>query len=159
MNRPTLTRRTVFQSIAVSAAAMVLPTTAAHAASSEINVSFFGNQAVDGYDVISYWQNGEPMEGKKQFSTEYKGATWLFSSAENKATFIADPGKFAPKYGGYCAYAASQGYVADADPLAWEIYQGNLYLNYNKSIREQWRQDREGHIASADTNWPGPLNR
>ena len=82
------------------------------------------------------------------------GATWSFASAENRATFAADPEKFAPRYGGYCAWAVSQGYTASIDPDAWRIVDGALYLNYSLAVREEWERDIPGHIASADVNWP-----
>ena len=152
------TRRAVILGAAVTVGSTLLHSQIAQAASSEINSSYFGNLAVDGYDVVAYFSKGAPTEGSSSFTVDYKGATWRFASAENRAKFQSNPEKYAPKYGGYCAWAASQGYVADADPEAWDIHDGALYLNYNKSIRERWRQDKPGNIAKADAIWPGPLS-
>ncbi|MEL7173254.1 MAG: YHS domain-containing (seleno)protein, partial [Pseudomonadota bacterium] len=85
------------------------------------------------------------------------GATWRFSSAENRDLFVENPEKYAPQYGGYCAWAVAQGYTAATDPEAWAIVDDKLYLNYNKSVQAKWEKDVPGHIASADGNWPTVL--
>jgi hypothetical protein len=83
------------------------------------------------------------------------GATWQFASADSRDSFAADPRKFAPQYGGYCAWAVSRGYTADTDPEAWKIIDGKLYLNYSKSVQRKWETDIPGNVAKADGNWPG----
>jgi hypothetical protein len=82
-------------------------------------------------------------------------ATWLFSSAENRDRFAADPQKYAPQYGGYCSYAVSQGHTASIDPEAWRVVDGKLYLNYSKGVQKKWEMDTTGYIQKADQNWPG----
>lgn len=119
-----------------------------------IYTGFFSNLAVDGYDTVAYFTEGKPIEGKKEFSTEYKGAQWRFSSAANLATFKADPTAYAPQYGGYCAYAVAQGDTASAEPDLWTIHKGKLYLNYSRSVNQTWREDMDAFIEQADTNWP-----
>lgn len=109
--------------------------------------------AVSGYDTVAYFKENKPVEGKAEFSTEWNGAKWQFSSAENRDAFQKNPEKYAPQYGGYCAYAVSQGYTASADPQAWKIVDGKLYVNYNKSVKEKWEQDIPNYIASANKNW------
>jgi hypothetical protein len=81
-------------------------------------------------------------------------ATWYFASAGNRDLFAADPDKYAPQYGGYCAWAVSQGYTAKIDPEAWKIVDGRLYLNYSKDVQAQWSEDIPGNIAQGDANWP-----
>ena len=110
--------------------------------------------AIRGYDPVAYFAEGRPVEGKRAHRHEWMGATWSFASAKNRTAFVANPEKFAPRYGGYCAWAVSQGYTASIDPDAWRIVDGALYLNYSLAVREQWEQDIPGHIASADVNWP-----
>ena len=78
---------------------------------------------------------------------------WQFSSAENRETFVKNPTKYAPQYGGYCAYAVSQGYTASADPQAWKIVDDKLYVNYNLSVKEKWVKDIPKYIADANKNW------
>ena len=85
---------------------------------------------------------------------EYKGAQWLFSSQENLQMFRADPEAYAPQYGGYCAFAVANGETASAEPELWTIHDGKLYLNYNRSINAQWRDNMESFIEQADSNWP-----
>jgi YHS domain-containing protein len=114
-----------------------------------------GGGAIAGYDPVAYFTDGKPIKGAKNHSAEWKGATWHFASADNKAKFEADPAKYAPQYGGFCAWAVSQGYTAKIDPVAWHIEDGKLYLNYNKSVQKRWTGDIPGNISKGDTNWPG----
>ena len=122
-----------------------------------VYTSTFSNLAVSGYDPVAYFTAGKPVEGSADFETEWNGATWRFASADNLATFEADPEAYAPQYGGYCAWAVSQGYTASTVPEAWRIVDGKLYLNYSLSVQRQWEGDVPGHIAKADGNWPGVL--
>ena len=98
------------------------------------------------------------MKGAKEFTHEYNGAEWRFSSAENLATFKADPTAYAPQYGGYCAWAVSQGYTARGNPNNWRIVDNKLYLNYNDKVQADWLKDIPGFIALANGNWPSVLN-
>ncbi|MEM8790479.1 MAG: YHS domain-containing (seleno)protein [Pseudomonadota bacterium] len=131
--------------------------TEAMAAQDPIYQSFFGT-AIDGTDPVSYFTEGKPVEGSSEHTMDWNGATWRFSSAENLAKFAANPEKFAPQYGGYCAWAVSQGYTASTDPDAWSIVDGKLYLNYNQSVQEKWERDIPNLIARGDANWPEVLN-
>ena len=119
----------------------------------------FSNIAVSGYDPVAYFTDGKPVEGRAEFEYKWNGATWRFASAENLAAFKANPEAYAPQYGGYCAWAVSQGYTASADPTAWRIVGKKLYLNYNHEIQRQWAQDAPGNIAKADKNWPTVLDK
>ena len=114
--------------------------------------------AVDGSDVVAYFTAGKRVKGRSDITHDWMGATWRFASEQNKAAFIADPTAYAPQYGGDCAYAASEGYVAPTAPEAWTIYEGKLYLNFSKGVRRRWSQDIPGRIAAADANWPAILN-
>jgi YHS domain-containing protein len=119
----------------------------------------FDDAAVSGYDPVAYFKDGAPVQGKKAFEYAHQGATWRFASAENLAAFKADPGKYAPQYGGYCAWAVSQGYTAKGDPRNWRIVNGRLYLNYNTDIQKKWEKDIPGLIGKADANWPKVLEK
>ncbi len=114
--------------------------------------------AIHGYDPVAYFTEGKPVEGSPEFISDWQGAELRFASADNKATFDSDPDAFAPKYGGYCAYAVSKGATATTDPFAWSIHENRLYLNFSTGVRDIWRQDIPGNIAAADANWPGVLN-
>ncbi|MGI9512422.1 MAG: YHS domain-containing (seleno)protein [Anderseniella sp.] len=113
--------------------------------------------AIDGTDPISYFTEGRPVAGDANITHEWNGAKWRFTSAENRDRFAAAPEKYAPQYGGYCAWAVSQGYTASTDPDSWSIVDGKLYLNYSKSVQKNWEKDVPGHITSADKNWPKVL--
>jgi len=110
--------------------------------------------AIDGADPVAYFTEGKPVEGKREFSAEWNGATWRFASAEHRALFLADPEHYAPQYGGYCAWAVSQGYTASTEPESWRIVDGKLYLNYSSSVQKDWEQDIPTNINKADANWP-----
>lgn len=114
-----------------------------------------GGAAIRGYDPVAYFTEDDAVKGSPEHSFTYQGATWQFSSAENREKFAAEPEKYAPAYGGYCAWAVSQGYTAPIDPGAWSIRDGRLYLNYSKTVRARWALDKDGNIAAADRNWPG----
>lgn len=119
----------------------------------KINKGFLGT-AVKGYDVVAYHTEGAPRRGSRDFRHEWQDATWHFASAENRDRFAADPERYAPRYGGFCAYAVSQGVTADIDPHAWRIVDGRLYLNLNPGVQAIWEQDIPGYIAKADAHWP-----
>ena len=120
-----------------------------------INQTTFGGVAIDGYDTVAYFTDGRPVEGVEAHESDWNGATWRFASAANKALFDADPEKYAPQYGGYCAFAASKNAIADVDPEAWAVVDDKLYLNYSLNVQEIWREDVPGNITKADANWPG----
>ena len=113
--------------------------------------------AVDGTDVVAYFTQGAPVAGDRDITHPWNGVTWRFSSAENRDAFAANPNKYAPQYGGYCAYAVSEGYTASTTPGAWRIEDGKLYLNYSRRVQRRWERDIPGRIAAADANWPDVL--
>ena len=109
--------------------------------------------AVRGYDVISYYEDGAPQAGNAEFSYAYNGATYRFSSKAHLRKFKADPAKYAPAYGGFCAYGVALGKKFDGDPNFWRIVDGQLYLNLNQSIQTAWTKDVAGNLQKADANW------
>lgn len=112
-------------------------------------------KAIRGYDPVAYFTEGKPVEGKSDFTVQWSGAAWRFASAANRDKFKAAPEKFAPQYGGYCAWAVSQGYTAPTAPEAWRIVGGKLYLNYSKGVQRQWEAGGPRKlIAAGDRNWP-----
>ncbi len=110
--------------------------------------------AIEGYDPVAYFEQGEPVAGSAEHAFEWQGATWRFASAAHRDRFAAAPEKYAPQYGGYCAFAVAKGYTASIDPEAWTVVDGKLYLNYSKKVQKKWQEDVPGHIAKADANWP-----
>ena len=123
-------------------------------AKSEVNSSLIGGVAIEGTDAVAYFTEGRPVKGTSEFAHRWKGAEWRFKTAANRDAFAAAPEKYAPRFGGYCAWAVSQGYTASIDPEAWTVHQGKLYLNYSKSVQAQWSQDISGNIAKGEKNWP-----
>ena len=113
-----------------------------------------GNKALDGYDPVAFFTDSMPVKGSANYSFNWKGADWLFASAEHLDQFKADPDKFAPQFGGYCAYGCSQGHKAPTKPETWTIVNGKLYLNYNGDVRKKWTADRDALIEKENANWP-----
>jgi len=111
--------------------------------------------AVKGYDPVAYFRVGEAVRGKVEFSATYEGATYRFASAEDRALFVASPGRYMPQYGGYCALAMALDSIADIDPEEWAIVGGKLYLNNGFFAQRLWSIDKSGNIERADRNWPG----
>ncbi len=133
---------------------LLLALAAPAVALSPVNRTTFGGVAIDGWDPVAYFTDGKPVEGSKEFGHEWNGATWRFASAAHRDLFAQAPEKYAPQYGGYCAWAVSQGYTADIDPQAWKIEDGRLFLNYSLDVQKKWATDIPGNIAKADANWP-----
>lgn len=151
-----LTRRSFVLTAVVAASAIGLTSEMAHAAEPE---AFATNGiAINGYDPVAYFTESKPVEGDPSITSDWMGAKIQFASAEHKAMFDTDPEKYAPKYGGYCAYAVSKGYTATTDPAAWSIYEDRLYLNFSKSVRALWSVRKGSRVRSADANWPGVLD-
>jgi YHS domain-containing protein len=110
-------------------------------------------KAIRGYDPVAYFTEQKPVAGNSSFVYKYQGADWYFATADNRDAFRANPEKYLPQYGGYCAYGTSRGYKAPTEADAWTIENGKLYLNYNQKVRTTWDQDRPGYIKKADANW------
>jgi YHS domain-containing protein len=110
--------------------------------------------AVGGYDPVAYFMQGKPVKGSPTIATQHDGVAWRFASEENRAAFLANPAAYTPQYGGHCAWAASQGYLAKGDPANWRIVDGKLYLNYDASVQRTWEKDVPGFIRKGDANWP-----
>jgi YHS domain-containing protein len=107
-----------------------------------------------GYDPVAYFVNGQPTKGEEQYSFAWKGTTYRFASQENLNRFKADPEKYLPQYGGYCAYAMSLNRIADIDPSRWAVVNRKLYLNNGFVAEKLWSLNKSKNIESADRNWP-----
>ncbi len=141
------------KSLLAGAAVSVALASSALAAGVELNASSTG-LALQGYDPVAYFTEGEATPGDWRITASYQDATYRFSSEEHKAAFEADPEAFLPEYGGYCAFGAAMGFKFDGDPEQWRIVDGELYLNISADIQERWLQDVPGYIEQADSNWP-----
>ncbi|MFT6254673.1 MAG: YHS domain-containing protein [Granulosicoccus sp.] len=118
---------------------------------------FFGYEpsgiAIRGTDTVAYFTQGKPVKGTDKFTTEWQGATWKFSSQEHLDLFIATPEKYAPQYGGYCAYGVYKGNLVKIEPENWTIIDEKLYLNFNDGIQGAWEKDIQGFIKAADAKF------
>ena len=110
--------------------------------------------ALRGYDPVAYFEAGKPTPGLMPLTHEYKGSVFLFASEANLKKFVADPGKYAPQYGGFCALGTANGYKVKTEPDAFKVVDGKLYFNYNRKVLELWTQDQPGYITRANRNWP-----
>lgn len=111
-------------------------------------------KAIRGVDPVSYFTKGKPAKGDPKFSYSWKEGNWQFVSEEHRQMFKTNPEKYAPQYGGYCAYGMANGYKAPTESDAWTIVDGKLYLNYNNEVRKMWNQKQGEFISKADKNWP-----
>lgn len=152
------TKKSLIAALSAAAALSVAYSAPAFAAKPEVYTGAFSGVAVGGYDPVAYFEDGAPVKGDANFSYDYKGVKWRFASAANRDAFAADPEHFAPQYGGYCAWAASQGYTAPGNPQNWTIVDGRLFLNYNDKVQSDWEKDIPGFIEAADAKWPSILN-
>jgi YHS domain-containing protein len=109
--------------------------------------------AVHGYDPVAYFTDGKPVKGTAERSFAVDGVTYWFANDQNLAAFKAEPAKYAPQYGGYCAYGVAQGYKPDIDPTAFKVVEGKLYLNLSPDVQSRWVKDIPGYINDADKNW------
>jgi YHS domain-containing protein len=114
--------------------------------------------AINGYDPVAYFLQQKAVEGKDTYRTEWSGSTWKFLSQSNLDSFKLAPAKYAPQYGGFCAYGTSENHLSPTDPKAFTIVQGKLYLNYNQDVKQLWIKDTTSRIIAADGYWPA-LNK
>lgn len=110
--------------------------------------------AIKGYDPVAYFTKSLPVMGNPAFAAEHDGQRYLFVSAAHRDAFVKEPSKYAPQYGGFCAYGATRGYKAAIDPAAFTVREGKLYLNYGAKVQSLWEKDIPGYIKRADEKWP-----
>ena len=109
--------------------------------------------AINGYDTVAYFTENRAVKGNPEYSYTWNEATWYFSKPENRDLFASNPERFAPQFRGHCAYGLAKGKLVEANPEEWTIVDGKLYMNYNRSFRDQWRQDKSAMVKKANENW------
>jgi YHS domain-containing protein len=119
-----------------------------------VNVAGASGIALNGHDPVAFFTDGKPVHGDPAITSTYKGAKYLFASKAHKAQFDADPEKYVPQFGGYCAYGAALGALFPVDVSTWQIRNGKLYLNLNPAIATEFSKNPDGNIAKAEKNWP-----
>jgi len=112
------------------------------------------NLAIGGYDPVTYHSINQAVPGTGQFRVSWKGAEWRFSSQQNRDLFVATPERYAPQYGGWCAFALAHGAKSPSDPTIFDVVGGRLYLNQNPGTQTSWRRARDSMIQRADQHWP-----
>lgn len=141
-----VTKRLVYAGLALMAATMNL------AVAGEFNE--IDGVAIRGYDPVAYIAEQKAIAGKVEFTGVYKGSSFRFKDSANREAFLANPEKYAPQFGGYCAFGVSRGYKADTAPDAFSIVDGKLFLNYNGEVKAMWTKDRDALVGKAEANWP-----
>lgn len=121
-------------------------------AGTEVNVTTTG-LAMRGVDPVSYFKNGAPQAGDFKITAVHNGAVYRFATEKNKAAFVANPEKYLPQYGGYCAMGVKMGKKLDGDPAVWSLVDGKLYLNVAPAVKKMWRKDTAANISGADAQW------
>lgn len=119
----------------------------------QVNRPLFSHEAINGYDAVAYFTKGQAVKGNKVFTHNWKDAEWYFSSNENLDLFKSNPEKYAPQFGGYCAFAVSKGFTANTDPDAFTIINDKLYLCANKKILKEWIDGGEESLKKSESNW------
>jgi YHS domain-containing protein len=109
--------------------------------------------AIKGYDPVAYFTQKKPVKGQATLTHSWKGAVWHFSTEANRKAFVENPDKYAPAYGGYCAYGWSRGYGVKIEPEAWSIVNNKLYLNYDLDVRDDWNEKQAEYIQKANANY------
>lgn len=145
----------------ILAMSVVLPVAGlvANSSRAETQARFYAEDgvAIDGTDPVAYFAQSQPVAGDPAITHDWMDVTWRFATTENRDAFAADPSAYAPQFGGYCAWAVSEGYTASTTPEAWSIVDGKLYLNYSRRIQRRWERDAPGHIEKGNANWPKVL--
>ena len=109
--------------------------------------------AIGGYDPVAFFTESKPVKGSAAYQLKWKDADWQFASQQNLDSFKVAPEKYAPQYGGYCAFGASRGYKAPTEADTWTVHNGKMYFNYNQEVKNTWDKDRPTYIAKADGHW------
>lgn len=123
--------------------------------------TFFNNNgiAIRGYDPVAYFTDSKPVEGSNEFKYKWQGVEWHFKNKANLDVFKASPEKYAPQFGGFCAYGMSEGYKAPTEADAFTVVNDKLYLNYNKKVKDEWLKEKDLRIRKAESNWVTISNR
>lgn len=143
--------------LASIAAPGLIATPAAHAgvkgSTSQVNVDDHGI-ALGGYDPVAYFDSGKPIRGVDHLSASFGGARYLFATPAHRKAFLANPAKYVPEFGGFCAVGTAFGEKVDVDPLTGKVVNGKLYLNNSAKALQIFDKDTTGIIGKAEANWP-----
>jgi YHS domain-containing protein len=138
--------------LTLTLAAVLVSSTAVQGADL-VNTSGKSGVALNGYDPVAFFTDKKPVHGNFKISAEHHGAKYFFASEEHKAMFTANPDKYAPQCGGYCAFGVSVGALFPVDINTWQVRNDKLYLNLNPSILTMFNENIDGNIAKANASW------
>jgi YHS domain-containing protein len=124
-----------------------------------VNVDRHASIALQGYDPVAFFTQGAPAKGDPSIQAEYQGAQYLFTSTENRDAFQKEPAKYAPQFGGYCAFGVAKGALFPVDASTWVIRDGKLYLNYSADVAKLFAKDTAALLRDAETNWPNLVKK
>ena len=144
------TKNSIFKTLL--ATSLLIISSVSFAANVDMNADE-NDLAIKGYDPVAYLTVGKPVQGVTKYTATYKGAIYRFNSASNRDMFRKSPQKYAPQYGGYCAFGVAMDKKFDTDPTAWKIIADKLYLNLNKDVQNKWKQDTQKYLAMSEHNW------
>ena len=119
----------------------------------EVNQPMFSSEAINGYDPVAYTTENKAVAGNEKISHTWNDADWYFSTEENKNLFAANPEKYVPQFGGYCAFAVSKGFTANIDPNAFEVINGKVYLFADEKVKSDWMGNQVENLKTAEANW------
>jgi YHS domain-containing protein len=139
----------------LQAIAVVAVLAASASAADLVNVSGASKVALNGYDTVAFFTDSKPLNGSPFITAEYQGATYFFTTEEHKKLFTATPGKYAPQFGGFCAFGVALDKLFPVDISTWQVRDGKLYLNLNADILKKFNAEFPANTAKANTNWPG----
>jgi YHS domain-containing protein len=154
--------RPILAMLVAAFAWLASPAQAAEPAVNTLKNSLYGGRtdtAINGYDTVAYFTDRKPVKGSDAFVHEWMGAKWKFASQAHLDLFKADPEKYAPQYGGYCAYGVAQDHLVKVEPDQFTIRDGKLYLNYDADIQAKWLKDPAGYIKAADAKFDPLLKK
>lgn len=124
-----------------------------------INVSGASRVAISGYDPVAFFTDGKPVNGSPSITAMHHGATYFFATEEHKRLFTSSPDKYAPQYGGFCAYGVGHDALFPVDINTWQVRNNKLYLNLNPDVLKAFNSDFDGIVAKAEKNWPGLVQK
>ena len=123
-----------------------------------VNVDHRG-VGLGGYDPVAFFTDSAAMMGDSTYRASFGGATYFFMNEAHRALFQATPEKYVPRFGGFCAFGVSKGHAVPIQIETWQLINGRLTLNYNKSVEATFNQDVAGNLERANANWPGIVEK
>jgi YHS domain-containing protein len=124
-----------------------------------VNMSGASRIALDGFDPVAFFTDAKPVNGSPFIKASYRGADYFFATEEHKKLFTGSPDKYAPQYGGFCAFGVGLDALFPVDISTWQIRNGKLYLNLDHDILEKFNADFDGNVSKAEKNWPGLVQK